>query len=871
MLSQPVEIAIVQAIDGARLANSGDGDLTWNRSDDDTLSIELHNQRDERRAINVSATFILRSGAWQALFAGMNDHPEWPDNGVLRYVYIRSQDTMKMDGWNAWSMLTIPFGCLYDPAADVGIAFIGDDLEDALNTINFELQRTADGGAKMKITRPHVRLEPNGSAKVTMFAMEHAGDWRAGLGRMVDRWRDAFDVPDWCAKMQSTRYEGTSGSGGAEPGDYLTDEYWTQRFKGWPWHATGMIQSRGFDPWYGKWVPQKQPWRANIGHKIRHMIARPGAFPKEIIDARPPIDAPWREQVEFIENLDYQMPPAERRHANQNISSLYGLWEWLTHDDIHRLLDKIHSMGWYAISHFDIDEAFAPWLAQEFPESTYPGTVFYAEPIWKVPDGYPGSRWRKHIVDQVRKLYEVWPGYDGLMIDQLYYEYERDTTDDGITVTADGKPASNMHRNHGRIMKKIHEISRPLKKVVWGNHARTSFCITRWCDTLVSEGTAVRGMGEDPGKYMTLGTRGAHGLAHGELTMQNTMLRGWTISLWNGKKKSLDETDHDSHAYHIFPYFSLLELLPGRRWELSAHAYDPPQGYVGNLFRRSDGNVLATVVSYGVSMLDNWWNADVPVTVRLDDAAEFKAAYLLSADHLGPKKLPFERDGHEITVTIPLHRSVSMIVFAKTGRFAALDELILNGDTVTMWHDDWTSGTSQSQELKVDGTKRVGEVVRIKTTYDATRLLPKADALPGDVSTFEMLVGDPMIVSIAPPSALIERCQSNSSEFKQAWTSIKWAHPLSIDVGEERVFHATIVNASAKPVTTALQWTGRGVVLGDLPKSIDVPARGRITIPITARGVKAGAGGIDLNAASLDVRVVTIAVADADLYRLMLV
>ena len=720
VLLRPVEVQLVEAKDGKRVVGrlteaSDDGrerrfhsesaQLSWETGQTLTDALAwrfcLANHADERRGINLIVTFTLAGAEWEALFAGMNDRPEWPDHGTLRYVYIRSQDTSDnhLANWNAYTYLTIPFACLYDADRDVGVSFVGEDLDFPYYTVYFEAKKGKDG-VELTITHPRLRLEAGGERSVTLYVTAHAGDWRAGLGWMRERWKDAFDVPDYAWKMHTTRYTGCSGAGSDRERVSLTDGWWHNRLKKWRWKDTGMVQSRGFDMWYGMWAPDREPWHVNMGHKYRNMIERPGDFPKEIIEKKPDTTSPWREQLAFVEKLGFKFSPSQRSVVN-SVASLYPQWETYTHDDVHALVKRVHSMGWYAISHYDLGAAWAPWLRSEFPESSYPGTFFYKAPIWSMPDPFPGSRWRAHIIGQVRQLFEIWPDYDGIMLDQMYYEGERATAedgtpvDDGITVADDGSVASNLIRNNSSTLAEIKKIMRGKDKVIWGNHARTYFCMTRHCDMLVTEGTATPGTSEDAGKWMTIGSRGCHGLHASELGNQNCLIRGWTAQTYVMSGRSVHAARRDDWEFFSYPYYSLMEMLPGTRWVLTPHALELPEGMMGNIFRRPDGNVLVVAASYGTSVSAPWWRSDVQVKVRLEDAGDVKAAYLVAASHLGPKKLSFERKRDEIAVTIPRHRSVSMVVLAKSGRFLALDERNIGvvkerANEMTVHVDNWT-------------------------------------------------------------------------------------------------------------------------------------------------------------------------------------
>ena len=86
---------------------------------------------------------------------------------------------------------------------------------------------------------------------------------------------------------------------------------------------------------------------------------------------------------------------------------------------------------------------------------------------------------------------------------------------------------------------------------------------------------------------------------------------------------------------------------------------------------------------------------NLPLRMRLADAAQFRAAYFLSPDLLGKRRLSFDRRGEAIEVVVPRHRSVSAILLAKTGIHAALEGSFeaMAGQQVTaaLVLDNWTA------------------------------------------------------------------------------------------------------------------------------------------------------------------------------------
>jgi hypothetical protein len=144
-------------------------------------------------------------------------------------------------------------------------------------------------------------------------------------------------------------------------------------------------------------------------------------------------------------------------------------------------------------------------------------------------------------------------------------------------------------------------------------------------------------------------------------------------------------------------YWPVFELFRGKRWVLEAHALQLSEGTKGNIFRLPDGNVLVTVVTAQRSVDGDAFDLDLPLAVRLADAAEFQAAYFLSPDLLGKRRLAFERQDNGLKIVLPRHRSTSAVLLAKTGVHAALDgpwEMLPGQHAeAAMTIDNWTPRT----------------------------------------------------------------------------------------------------------------------------------------------------------------------------------
>jgi len=110
-------------------------------------------------------------------------------------------------------------------------------------------------------------------------------------------------------------------------------------------------------------------------------------------------------------------------------------------------------------------------------------------------------------------------------------------------------------------------------------------------------------------------------------------------------------------------YTPLLQELIGKQWVLEPNALELPEGVGGNIFRVPDGRVIVTLVSDHRSMFeDGGFARDLAVTVRLGAADTIGRATVRSVDYDGADEAPLSREANTITVTVPRHRTASIIV-----------------------------------------------------------------------------------------------------------------------------------------------------------------------------------------------------------------
>ena len=476
--------------------------------------------------------------------------------------------------------------------------------------------------------RVHLRLEPGKPVTVSLLLFGHEGDWRPGLGHLVERYPDFFVVADPRAPNLHGAF---MCSGGFKPDtEIATDQVLAE----WKRQHVQTVEVHGTFPFYGRYLPPAERW-TTLADDRWHLLR------KEADPQRPADDAPWKAIYDYVAK---KSPPA------------------MTVAAVRDYINRLHGHGMHALVYFNPTEAWKLWI-----KANYPGDLVLNDKGRHVPEWYesllvcpnPDSPWGQYLLDTFKRMMDLYPEADGFFMDQSTYDRLDYAHDDGWSIQ-DGRTAYRMGWAIDQFSQRCRAMAKARGKFLWWNGPYISD-IAYYAEGMMAEAGDEKEVHTI--QYLMMGGRACCTLSRtGETTLQDCAAYGIYPTVMEGPAAQLASR-----------YWPIFELFRGKRWVFNAHALDLPQGTKGNLWRLPDGNALVDVVTAGRTVNGRSFDANLPVTVRLPDAAEFRAAYFLSPDLLGKRRLAVDRGGDTLRVSIPRHRSVSAILLAKTGVHLSLE------------------------------------------------------------------------------------------------------------------------------------------------------------------------------------------------------
>ena len=836
--------------------------LSWRHEwevSDGTLVIKttFKNLTADRRCVGISWRFGFVGADYEPFFSGRFLAPEWPASEVSWYSYMTDRDDAHG--------LNIPMWCIYSVGRDVGVT-VAADLESPVLPFGVRAQRR-NKKVDLTVTRPEIRLEPNVSNSVTLYVALHQGDWRSALAFLRNRWPGQFFVERYVEEYENQTYSGVSTTkdwrfGHASNLARFLDERLPR--------DSGTVDYRIF-PWWGLHFPYEEPFRISMDTKWYYWMQHPEA------PGHPGNDAGYKEIVAFLQSIEMTDElQAKIREESGSPAPSYWDYETFTQDKVRKKIEDRTKHGIKSVQYIDVSEVWRPWAREELADSLFmPDSHIVGGAIGQLDSttaiALPGSSWEKELLDQVRNVIEHYPGMTGVFLDQVYYDLSDTVHDDGISIRPDGKPFARQHWALAQVMRKMKKMLAAQEKIVITNQAWDSFEVGSIADLVLMEGGG-KGYTRllQSIKYYGVGNRLTFDQVPFEHETQDCLRYGWTVNPWTDPGDYQSKSQFTRLRFCRF-FFPLFELLRGRTWVLEPHCLALGDGLEGNLFRRPDGGYVAAVVTPNSSMLSPWTRANVPVTVRVKDAADVKAAYVVTADLLGPRRIDFERAGNEIVVTIPRHRSASAVLLATGGRYVSTPKFGVAPDNQVQLRLDNLSSEPWKWRGKIAlGESRVERSVTVAPgaseiiTLSAEDMLRKfgvatfavesatrgvipaidPDRAPTPLSTFEIVPEPAVTPLLAPPPATLSCADRERPLEMHLFAKSR----VDLVRGDKHDFQAAFTNHTAGEVTLTPTFSAEGADVLTAPERIVVPAGGTETATVTLRSVTPGAGELVMSA-----------------------
>jgi hypothetical protein len=402
----------------------------------------------------------------------------------------------------------------------------------------------------------------------------------------------------------------------------------------WKRQHVQTVEVHGTLPFYGRHLPLGNSWPVFADDQWHQLRLK--ADPE-----KPRDDAPWKAIHAYV---------SRKSPGRINVAQI--------NDYIRRL----HSQGIYAIMYFNPTEAWEPWIKENYPADMAKDAHGHSLHCWYESNMVcpnPESPWGKHLLREFTAMMDLYPKADGFFMDQSCYDNLDWAHDDGWSI-AGGRTGYRMSWAICQMATQCRKLAKARGKFLWWN-GPYMVDIASFAEGMMAEA------GDDAQvrriQYLTMGGRACCTLStSGEEVFQRCAAYGLYPS---AMAPPLDRV-----AQRYWPIF---QLFRGKRWVFDAHALTLPPGTEGNVYRLPDGNVLAVMVTRKRSIDGEACDVDLPIVLRLPDAAQFRAAYFLSPDLLGKRRLKLRRQGEEISLVVPRHRSVSAILLACSGDHVSVD------------------------------------------------------------------------------------------------------------------------------------------------------------------------------------------------------
>lgn len=604
------------------IASNLDVKVDWILTEDLECRVELTNKGDERLEAFVALSLPLHGSPLVVRPYGGDAEGtiDFSENRIFGFRTATPEDFKYTGGKGTIVMPAVSF---YETEKDYGLTVLGDF---SMPTRGFELR--VDSAADALIARRvFLRLEKDNPVTVSIILVPHKGDWRPGLGRIIERYPTYFETDNPRVPLLHGGFRNNCET-------LLKPRI----IKGWKDQHVKAVEIHCTIPFYGKHLPfpGEDEWTKLCDDTWHWMKLRPIKY----CPGRPEQGDSWQEIREFVTRY---YPP------NMSVKK------------INDYIDLLHSHDMFGLMYFNPTETWNSWVVDTYPEALckngagkYINTWLECHPI--CPD--PATRYGKKLIDEFTRMLEVYPESDGYFMDQSCYDFLDYAHDDGISIQ-NGRTAYRMGLAICNISAELKKIAKKHNKFMWWN-GPYNIDIASMADGMMSEAgneKQIRSI-----HYLTAGGRPCC-----------TLSRTKPIAFKNCVKYGIYPTYMATPELREMAkrYWPIFDLFKGKRWILNAHALKLPDETEGNIYRIENDNVLVTAVT---TEEGKRYDKESIVKVNIADAGEIREIYFISPELDGRKKLDFVKRWNTLNIDVPAFGEVFAILLVKENMNSAAIE-----------------------------------------------------------------------------------------------------------------------------------------------------------------------------------------------------
>lgn len=441
----------------------------------------------------------------------------------------------------------------------------------------------------------------------------HEGDWRPGMGLVVERYKDFFFPPVDAIWERAGVY--TCGSVNTA---FTVDKDTALGLK--------YLEVHGHFRWYGEYFCEEEKEWETVGY---YEAKRDGNIPRE----------------SETEKLSQEKIQERLRILKKN-----GI-----------------SNHWY----LNFSDGLREEMEKRWPESiAKQEDGQYAKSGWKYchlmnPD--PEGKFGRHVLGNALKALKRYPELDGFFLD-CFRHFEFDFAhDDGVTL-ANNKPAYNVSHGLGKFQVELGKTLKILDKTCFANKPRTI-----WTMRAV-DGNLLEGQGDEH-EAMWFWTCVAKPLFYlwGALDkpVEEYLKRCVILGAWPTLPHGNWRSDDREFAYYRKLYHAYIPLYEHMRKRVVCFEPDPivfSDGLYGQLFVRPDGAYAGTAMTDWTSIFDQGGRRVVVpyLAFRLKKADELGDIQVHYAGEAQPRQADYYRtEAGLLVVDMPDFRTAAVVILKK--------------------------------------------------------------------------------------------------------------------------------------------------------------------------------------------------------------